>query len=335
LRKPVDWAVLEIGVGGRQDPVRALPHATTVFARIGFDHEALLGSSLAAITREKLGAIDSGSLVVHAPFPVEAREVVAEVRATLGGRWIEAPVFPSRVVDDATGGIPFEPCGKNSRGNELLATTWEPRWVIESPWGQARLSLLGSRAVFNASLALTTAAELGLPVRELVPALSRVEWPCRMERFEISGQAVYLSGDHNPQGVESLLELLSHFRYRKVHLLIGVGKNKNMPAMLEAFERIPRAEIHLTTTPFRSSTVEDLRLYRDRVASVEVDPVVALKNLVKEVDVAESVDESAESEGVSSGVAELIIVTGSLYLAGYLRGEILQGRLGEWTKAMT
>jgi dihydrofolate synthase/folylpolyglutamate synthase len=288
VRAPVDWAVIEVGVGGLDDPTRALSHATTVVTSIGFDHEALLGPTLSDITRNKLGVIEHGNLVIHVPFSDEAKSVIAEVRERVQGRWIEVRPFPSRVVQNPNG---------------------EPQWIVDSSWGEARLSLLGDRAVENSSLALTTLDALGFDVRELLPALATVSWPCRMERLEWQGKVFYLSGDHNPQGVESLRAILEYFVYEHIYLVVGIGANKDAAKILNALEKIARARISLTATPFRSSNTETLHNLAEefRIQNVYTNPIDALAAALK-----------------SASERDLVVVTGSLYLVGYIRGEILK-----------
>ncbi len=48
-----DLMVLEVGLGGRLDAVNALPSVAALVTSIGWDHQEVLGNSLAAIAREK------------------------------------------------------------------------------------------------------------------------------------------------------------------------------------------------------------------------------------------------------------------------------------------
>jgi dihydrofolate synthase/folylpolyglutamate synthase len=290
IRPPIERAVIEAGVGGRLDPTRVIPHATTVIARLGLDHEALLGNTLPAIAREKFGAIDPEGFVVHMPFAADEAEraaiaaVAEEFKIRLGGRWVEAPTYPSRV--DASEG--------------------EPRWILQTPWGEAQLALLGERAVENTSLALAVLRELGLLRAEMLGALARVNWPGRMERFDVQGRRVYLSGDHNPQGISSLAEIIAHFRYDRLHIVAGIGAHKDAREILARLAALPRAHVHLTPTPFRSSRLEDLRAYAPLANSIDESPRKAI--------------ERALAEGKPD---DLIVVTGSLYLVGAVRSQLV------------
>lgn len=285
VRPRVKRAVIEVGVGGRLDPTRLLPHAVSVITRLGLDHMDLLGSTLEKIAGEKLAIVDEDNLVVHAPLISAAAPALLAAKSQVRAQWFEAPIYPFR-VDEAG-----------------LA----PRWEIITPWGQIECPLLGERAVQNISLALCALDKMGENVGELLPRLVNVQWPCRMERREFRGRAVYLSGDHNPQGVDSLEEIIRHFRYRELHLVVGVAKNKDRSAMLEAFCRLPRMKLYLTSTPFRGAPVESYGPeWLQRAVFAASDPWSTL--------------ETALAQAASD---DLILVSGSLYLVGHLRAKLI------------
>ena len=113
---------------------------------------------------------------------------------------------------------------------------------------------------------------------------------------------VYFSGDHNPQGVGSLLELLPFYERRRLHLVVGIGEDKDADEMLAAFFDLPECRVHLTVTPFRGRTLEGYgREWLARAASADADGHAALARAC------------AEAEA-----SDLIVVTGSLYLVGAL-----------------
>jgi dihydrofolate synthase/folylpolyglutamate synthase len=288
--------VIEVGVGGRLDPTRAIAHETAVLARIGLDHEAILGSTLEAIAREKLAISEGAARMVYMKPDESLRGVFAEfgtggVGAAGAGagagagrgscEFIEARTFQSRVV--LTGGV--------------------PQWHLLTPWGEAPLALMGERAASNTSLALEVMNVLGEPID--LSRLASVVWPGRMERVSVAGRDVYLSGDHNEQGVESLRELLAHFDYERLWLVVGIGKGKPAEQMLAQYRRVPRAELILTKTYFR------------QIDSAEF---AALDAAVKIDDAFEALEFAASK----AGPRDLVVVSGSLYLVGDLKARLLR-----------
>ncbi|MEO7995675.1 MAG: Mur ligase family protein, partial [bacterium] len=65
-RAGCEWAVLEVGMGGRYDAVRAVAAEAAVLCPVSFDHMQYLGDTLAAIAGEKVEIFPPGKLVVTA-----------------------------------------------------------------------------------------------------------------------------------------------------------------------------------------------------------------------------------------------------------------------------
>src|SRR5580700_7504068 len=86
-RERVDFAVFEVGLGGRLDATNILSPVVTIITRIDFDHENFLGHSIREIAGEKAGILKYGVPVVSAPQLCEAQEILraraAELRCPL------------------------------------------------------------------------------------------------------------------------------------------------------------------------------------------------------------------------------------------------------------
>ena len=83
-RAGVEVVVLEAGLGGRLDATRVLPAAHLGVARIGLDHQAVLGPDLASIAAEKAGAMLPGQRVFSVPQPAEAATVLRDRARAVG-----------------------------------------------------------------------------------------------------------------------------------------------------------------------------------------------------------------------------------------------------------
>lgn len=66
-RQRVDFAVVEVGLGGALDSTNILTPEVSVITSIGFDHLPLLGSTLEAISMQKAGIMKPGRPVVLGP----------------------------------------------------------------------------------------------------------------------------------------------------------------------------------------------------------------------------------------------------------------------------
>ena len=64
VRAHVDFAVIEVGMGGRFDETNVVQPAVSIITNVGFDHREFLGETLAAIAWHKAGIIKAGASVV-------------------------------------------------------------------------------------------------------------------------------------------------------------------------------------------------------------------------------------------------------------------------------
>src|SRR6516225_3572903 len=77
-RERVEFAVVEVGLGGRLDATNLLTPIVSVITRIDFDHENFLGHSLREIAGEKAGILKACVPAVFAPQLSEALEMLRE-----------------------------------------------------------------------------------------------------------------------------------------------------------------------------------------------------------------------------------------------------------------
>lgn len=71
----VDYAVVEVGLGGRLDCTNIISPILSIITNISLDHTQFLGDTLAKIASEKAGIIKSGTPVVIGEYNAETRPV--------------------------------------------------------------------------------------------------------------------------------------------------------------------------------------------------------------------------------------------------------------------
>jgi len=276
----VDYVIFEVGLGGTFDATNAFPHRYSVITPLGIDHASILGNTLAEIAPNKFGIVHENNLVVFSQLPIELNDLKNSVLKNTSSQGFEVP-----------------PADLDIQKNAI-----EPKYILKTKWGHAELSLKGRRAAENAMTALSTFANLGFDPSAHLKALNQVVWPGRMQKIDWpgSGCPVYLSGDHNPQGVRSLLEILKDFSWDHIHVIAGIGVDKDADEMLGELTELKNAKLYLTVTPFKGRTLNQYpKSYLDLAVLKKENPIEILN------DVAQS----------ASG-GDLIIVTGSLYLVG-------------------
>ncbi len=89
---PADYVLLEVGLGGRLDATNVISPHVSVITSISLDHQDYLGTTIAAIAREKAGIIKDVKPVVLArqPYP-EAREMISSLARQKKCPLIESP----------------------------------------------------------------------------------------------------------------------------------------------------------------------------------------------------------------------------------------------------
>ena len=236
-----DIVVLEVGLGGRLDSTNVVdaPEAC-VIARIGLDHTALLGNTLAAIAGEKAGIIKEGSAVVSWPQESEAMAVIEHAAAEHGCE-LRVPDFAQL---------------------EEGAIRWEDgaspfRSFSYREWTDLRTGILGSYQPQNATVALEVVSVLRgrgwhIPDEAVRAGVARTRWPGRFEIVEggssPDGFAIVVDGGHNPQGARALADSLAEvFPGRKPVFVIGVLEDKDYPRMLE--DVLPLGSAFVCVTP--------------------------------------------------------------------------------------
>lgn len=279
---PIDFAILEVGLGGTFDATNAFPHKYVMITKLGLDHVSILGSTLNEIAANKFGVVTKKSIVVHHVLPAEVIGLKARVQKETNSNWVETE--KAELSIDVQGPRPRY---------FLKHTDIGMKFEINIP---------GPRAAENIMSAATLFQILGFDLSHHVQALKLIQWPGRMQEVKIADIQcpVFLSGDHNLQGVESLIEILKSYRYSRLHLVVGIGVDKQADEMFKLLEKIPNVEFYLTKTPFKGRSLVE---YPDAVRK-------------KAVSQSENITEILSAVADKAKADDLCVVTGSLYLVG-------------------
>ena len=226
-----DWAVVEVGLGGRLDSTNVVDPSCCVITSIGLDHVKKLGTTPDAIAREKAGILKPRvpAVLGRQRYP-EALGVLRSVADDLGcARWEvgrEMNVRDARPLC-APATAPANPIG------------W--RFSLQTPghdYVDLLTPLLGPHQLDNLAAAI---GALEMLAREENLELDRDCVAQAIREFQVAGRvevlqrgpAVILDVAHTVESVEALLAALElHFPGRPVHLVFGCSTDKDAPAML-------------------------------------------------------------------------------------------------------
>jgi dihydrofolate synthase / folylpolyglutamate synthase len=285
---PADWTLLEVGLGGRLDATNVVEAPRlTVITPVDMDHQQFLGDTLGQIAAEKAGIIKRRVPVVIGRQEEAALEVIEDRAARLG-----APVL--------------------AWGQHWNVREERGRFVFEDETGLLDLPLpvlRGRHQVENAGIALASLRALGLGEEACAAAVTRAEWPARMQRLRrgplidaAPGAEFWLDGGHNPHAARAIAALLGDMPRRPTHLVCGMLNTKDVAGYMRPFAGLVE-RLWAVSIPGQAATLP-------AGTTAEAAKAAGL-SATKAADVAEAVREIARTEPEAR-----ILICGSLYLAG-------------------
>jgi dihydrofolate synthase/folylpolyglutamate synthase len=320
-------AVLEVGMGGRLDATNVVSPLLSIITDISLDHTEWLGTTIAAIAREKAGILRQGGTLITLPQLHEANQVLNEAAAALAVRTINASAFmPSQNEQgnqDKGLGAPG-PSHLGTRENIIPKLDAEAAPYTVNALGasiEVASPLTGAHQQRNIALAITAAVELSrehnFPItpQSIDGGIRNTVWPGRLEhikqgRIERGDLVWILDVAHNPAGAWALRSGLSTLLSEKHPrcLVFGCLRDKPVAQMAQIlfplFEQVILAPIHSA----RAAAMEDL----EAAARATGTPSLS----------AASVQEALQwaAERAQGGV---VVVSGSVYLVGEARSLLL------------
>lgn len=291
--KHVDYAVIEVGLGGLLDSTNVIMPEVAVITNVAMEHADRCGGTLEGVAHHKAGIIKRGVPVVTAAEGMTLD--IVRRKAAEEGSEIFAYGEDFRAAAGAEG-IDFS--SKDSGAAHYA------------------LALGGAYQRQNAALAIRTAMLLAEKHRAvthetIARALKSVAWPGRFERFTLEGVRIVVDGAHNPAGAAALKESLdATFAGEKRVLLLGILEDKDYRAMLRTLVRSDDCVVITPPDSARAGDPENLaRVAREITQEVEVVPAA----------------DAALSRALDWAAGRRILcAAGSLYLIGNLRRLLLE-----------
>ena len=248
-RQQVDYAVFEVGLGGRLDATNIVDPIVAVITSISYDHTKILGDTLSEIAGEKGGIIKPGRPVVVAPQKEEARLKLEEIAAERN-----APLI--QVGRDYL----FAADSHSLSGQTFLVWTPDEQTMVDEfiesggrhVWSPLRfhLPLLGFHQIENAATAyaaLKTAEKFGLTLSQdaYQDGFARVVWPGRLEVLR-RNPPVVVDSAHNRYSALRLRQAMDdYFPGLPIVLVFGASEDKDVSGMFQ--ELLPRVRQVITT----------------------------------------------------------------------------------------
>ncbi|MBI3958302.1 MAG: bifunctional folylpolyglutamate synthase/dihydrofolate synthase [Chloroflexi bacterium] len=278
----VEFAVVEVGLGGRLDSTNVLLPAVCAITCISMDHMHILGDTIAQIAREKAGIIKTGVPIFSAPQQQEAAQVLADRAAALGA--------PLRVVQPLhSAAVPL--LGTHQQINAALA------WEMTANLAERGLIQIDGDGV-----------ELGL---------AATRWPGRFEMLPLANEAPFpllVDCAHNVDSVTLLLATLEQFYPgRPITFIFGANRDKELAPEMELILRSTQRVVLVQSQHPKATLLADL--------AVQFGQIVVRQTAPEQIQVAAAptMTGAIEAANALTPPGGLIVGSGSVFVAAELR----------------
>ena len=236
-REELDYAILEVGLGGRLDAVNIVDGDLSIITSVGIDHEEYLGSDRESIGREKAGILRNGTPLIFGepqiPESVEQRAKELGVVTYIAGRDFQEHT-------DVNG------------------------WRIEVVEGAERNVYHYSRTPFvaknNAVVAIQAAVLLGISVdSKIIEDVIDFRLPGRLEVVDKVDRTWILDVAHNPHAARFLShQLKERYPGRRFSGLFGCFTDKDAVKILRELGDVLDQVVYADTTGTRGQFATEL-----------------------------------------------------------------------------
>lgn len=201
-KEQVDFAVIEVGMGGRLDSTNIISPLLSVITNIGLDHTQFLGNTLAEIASEKAGIIKPNTPVVIGEYTPETQPVfIAKAKQE------HAPIYFASDLIDQT-----------------------PESDLKGIYQQKN-----KKTVLQSIQLLNTYYNLGISPEHINQGLAHVVANTGLlGRWQILAEAPKIIADtaHNKHGLEIVMQQLADQKFNKLHIVLGVVSDKDLESVL-------------------------------------------------------------------------------------------------------
>ncbi len=330
-KEKVDYAVVEVGIGGRLDATNVLMPQVSVITNIGLDHTEILGNTFSKIAKEKAG------IIKQRPVTRDQRPVGIPVVTAAAGKALKviekvakSKNAPLITLDTRTFNFSSKSDIRIDRSiyNDILRYS-QNKAVLDCMF-LAVLAVLVSKTKINPQA-------IGSVFLQKFPG-----------RFEEISNWVILDGAHNPDKIKALVGFLENqkFEFRNskkltkskiqmqkyITLVIAFKTGKDWKKMLDLLiknlpiKTIIATEYQAVTDTGKGSAVKAggiAEYIKNKGSNIKIKVIKNSQEAVFEVvsrqQTSNSKQRKTESRKQPAVSSELTLVTGSLYLIGEAR----------------
>lgn len=289
--KKVDYAVLEVGCGGRYDSSNVIPHKKiAVITNIGLDHVGLIGNNEKEITYEKSGIINTVCEVFTAEenkknlniIKKECQKSQANLNIVLTNKF------------------------------KILQTSLDST-IFNYQKENYKIKTIGQHQIINAILCIEIAKKLKIDSKKIKLGLVRTFQSLRLEIIK-KEPLIILDGAHNKDKMNSTVESILKLN-KKVNLIIGFSGDKDIDSQIKSLMRLNLKTMILTRNTnnlFRK--VADPKNLERKIK--KLNKKIACQLFLDPKDAYNFAKNKTKKN-------EILLVTGSIFLSGEIKKFII------------
>jgi dihydrofolate synthase / folylpolyglutamate synthase len=330
-KEKVDYAVLEVGCGGRLDATNIfIPNKICIINSIGLDHVAILGDTLLKIAGEKAGIIQEGNQVIALSQSLEINEVFVnrakEMKANLDFvipdfcfeniKLYENKTYFSYIDQDLLDRqIALGMLGKYQAVNASLALravetlAERDNWNID--WDRLKYQLQSTKLIGRFEVIELNKLPLDKGLSAKLTGVSLVE--DANKDLKQSTKTLILDGAHNPQKMQAFIaSLKEYYPDRKFDLLLAFKKGKDVNQMLDEILKYKDRINKIILTRF--DELQDTQIESQSLGEIENYLIL---NKFENFETVQNLEQAYDL--LKQNFETISVITGSLYLISAIK----------------
>jgi len=237
--KNVDFAVLEVGLGGRLDATNVVVPLVSVITNIGLEHTEFLGNTIEKIAHEKAGIIKKNIPVVTAAEGI----ALAAIKKI-----------------------------SNERNSKLyIADKKNANYRIGL---KGEFQKLNAAMAIKAIEILKNNYGVQIKKSNVKKGLLNVEWPARLQFI---GKNILVDCAHNPHGFKVLAKELRNFKYKRLIIVLGFSNDKDIKTISKIINPLANKIILTKSQNEKADEPDSIKQYFNKNSIIIKNPKNALK----------------------------------------------------------
>lgn len=287
--KKCDFVCLEVGMGGRLDPTNVINSTIiSIITVIDYDHTKFLGNTIEEITYEKCGIIKENSIVVT--YPKQTKEALNTIRKVCIEKNSKLYIPNLKLLD-------IIKSNHSINYFSYKGTFYKLKLIGEFQIYNALMVILASNVLINLGYKLTFSA--------INSGIFETYLPARLEKVQ-DNPTIFIDGTHNLAGAKSLKTFLYEYKGKRNYAIMSFTKGKDYTAFIKEV----------------GAYFQELVFVKYENAYKQAEDIESLLKCANDLgynSISFDCLEDAKNYLLKKDNIDLILITGSLYLASNFR----------------